>query len=800
MSAQAELPNPDVVNLEIDGVAVQARKGDMIIQVADACGKTIPRFCYHPKLPIAANCRMCLVEVERVAKPLPACATPVAEGMKVHTHSPKALAAQRGVMEFLLINHPLDCPICDQGGECELQDLALGFGRGISRFTENKRVVKDKDIGPLIATDLTRCIHCTRCIRFLEVIAGQKELGATGRGEHMQIGTYIERAVGSELSGNVIDVCPVGALTSKPFRYRARPWELVQHAGVAGHDAIGSNLYVHTRKGRVLRVVPRDNEAINEAWISDRDRFSYQGLYAADRLQTPLIKNNGNWLPASWDTALEAVARRVRGTIERHGAEQLGALIHPSATLEELYLLQKLLRGLGCGNIDHRLRQADFGDQETAPVYPWLGQAIADLAVLDAVLLVGSDVRREQPIAGHRLRQASLRGADLMFVNPGAYTFRGRIAAQIGASPYGMVGALAGVAKVLCESAGAAMPEGLDRLLDPGAPSAAQRTIAERLQQGARAAVLLGALALGSPYLSSLRALAGLIAEHSGARIGYLPEGANGAGAWLAGAVPHRAAGGGPAAVSGLHARQMLEAPRKTLLLYGLEPELDCRDPAAALAAVHSAEHVVCFAAHASERMKVYADVLLPVAPSFETSGTFVNAAGSWQSFTGSTAPIADTRPGWKVLRVLGNLLDCAGFEYVSSEEVRDELLNLCVPVQPDNRVRWPGPRRITAPDARLVRIGRVAMYGVDPVVRRAGALQQTEEARPAAVHLNAAEADRLGLVGAQRVSVTQGACCVSLPLVIDEGMPDGCAGIPCALPDSAALGPAFGPIELARQ
>ncbi len=369
MSAQPQAPADDSINIEVDGRPLKAKKGQMIIQVTDEAGITIPRFCYHKKLPIAANCRMCLIEVERSGKPMPACATPVMEGMKVFTRSPKAIAAQRGVMEFLLINHPLDCPICDQGGECELQDLALGFGRGVSRFAENKRVVQDKNVGPLISTDLTRCIHCTRCIRFLDVIAGHKELGATGRGEHMTIGTYIERAIESEMSGNVIDVCPVGALTSKPFRYTARAWELVQHEGVAAHDCVGSNTFAHTlgRGGRVMRVVPRDNEAVNEVWLSDRDRFSYQGLDDAERLTQPMIKRNGEWKATDWETALAVAAEGLRDVIAKDGATQIGALASPSATLEELYLLQKLLRGLGCNNIDHRLRQMDFGTQDTHP-------------------------------------------------------------------------------------------------------------------------------------------------------------------------------------------------------------------------------------------------------------------------------------------------------------------------------------------------------------------------------------------------------------------------------------------------
>ncbi|MDE2089607.1 MAG: NADH-quinone oxidoreductase subunit G, partial [Gammaproteobacteria bacterium] len=686
MSAQPENKAPDLVNLEIDGVPCKAPRGAMIIQVADEAGVTIPRFCYHKKLPIAANCRMCLVEVERAPKPLPACATPVAEGMKVHTRSPKALAAQRGVMEFLLINHPLDCPICDQGGECELQDLSMGFGRGVSRFTEKKRVVVDKNVGPLISTDLTRCIYCTRCIRFLQVIAGQKELGATGRGEHTQIGTYVERAITSEMSGNVIDVCPVGALTSKPFRYSARAWELTQHEGVAPHDSIGSNIHVHVRRGRVMRVVPRENEAINEMWISDRDRYSYQGLYSEDRLLAPMIKDRGVWREADWDEALEVVARGLRKLLETYGPAQLGTLVSPTATLEEMYLANTLVRGLGSDNIDHRLRQADFSDQDLAPVYPWLGQSIEDLERLDAALLVGSNIRHEQPIAAHRLRKAALCGARLMFVNPRDFELHFPVAEKIIADPAGMVHALAGVARALLDLTRGTPPESLKSLLASVQPGAAERAIAERLQSAGKATVLLGALAVAHPSLAALRALANVIAEASGATLGYLPEAANSAGGWIAGVLPHRAAAGRPADDAGLAARAMLEQPRRAYLLLGVEPEYDCWDAAAALEAVQGAEFVAALTPYVTDTLRDYADVLLPAALFAETSGTYVNAEGCWQSFSGAVAPPGDARPVWKVLRVLGNMLGLEGFDYLSSEQVRDELRGLAAGVNADTR------------------------------------------------------------------------------------------------------------------
>jgi NADH-quinone oxidoreductase subunit G len=797
MSAQPQAPADDSVNIEVDGRPLKAKKGQMIIQVTDEAGITIPRFCYHKKLPIAANCRMCLIEIERAPKPMPACATPVMEGMKVFTRSPKALAAQRGVMEFLLINHPLDCPICDQGGECELQDLALGFGRGVSRFAENKRVVHDKNVGPLISTDLTRCIHCTRCIRFLDVIAGQKELGATGRGENMTIGTYIERAIDSEMSGNVIDVCPVGALTSKPFRFTARAWELVQQEGIAAHDCVGSNLYAHTRGrgGKVMRVVPRDNEAVNEVWLSDRDRFSYQGLDSAERLTQPMVKRDGNWQATDWETALAAAAQGLRDVIAKDGAAQLGALASPSATLEELYLLQKLLRGLGCNNIDHRLRQMDFGAQDSAPVYPGLGHSIADLEHLDAVLLIGSNVRKEQPIIAHRLRQAALRGACVLFVNPRRYEFNFPVAQQLVATPHAQVQELAGIARALCTQLNKLVPQGLDELLSQTTPSAAQTALAENLARGGRISVLLGSLASLSPHYAALRALAVLIGELCTANVGSLSDGANAAGAWLAGAIPHRGAAAASCAQSGLDARAMLAQPRRAYVLLGVESEFDCHDPALARAALAPA-FVVSLTAYASAETKALADVLLPIATFAETAGTFVNVEGRWQRFQGFAAPQGEARPGWKLLRVLGNMLEQPGFEFVSAEQVHDELLAMCAMLPANQRPAWQAPQRPAAPTA-LLRCADLPPYAVDAIVRRASALQQTHDAQVAPLSINSVQAQKLGLAAGASVVVTQGSARVSLPVTIDNGVPDGCVWIPTGIAAAVDLGPAYGTVTL---
>ncbi len=779
------------VNIEVNGIPLKARKGAMLIEVTDAAGIPIPRFCYHKKLSIAASCRMCLVEVEKAPKPLPACATPVMEGMKVYTESPKALAAQKGTMEFLLINHPLDCPICDQGGECELQDIALGYGGDVSCFAERKRVVQDKDIGPLIAMEMTRCIHCTRCVRFGEEIAGLRELGATGRGENMEIGTYVAKAVVSELSGNVIDLCPVGALTAKPSRYKGRSWEYVQHAAIAPHDSIGSNIFIHTLRGQVMRVVPRENELVNETWISDRDRFSYEGVYSADRLAKPLIKG----VETDWEAALESVASGLKDVIARHGADAVGFLLSPTATLEELYLAQKLARGLGVANIDHRLRQADFSDQQRAPIFPWLGQTLEDLEKVRAALLIGSNVRMEQPLAGHRLRKAALAGAQIMFINPRDFDFRFPVAAKVIADPAGMVTALAGVAQAVADLKNVALPANLASLV-AGVPGDAERSMAAHLLNNAPATVLLGNLALSHPAFTQLQALAGFIAQQGGAQLGYLPEAANSVGGWLAGALPHRGPGGQKASTVGLDARAMLETPRKAYVLLGVEPELDCWDGAAALKALQSAELVVSLSPYASLAGKSQTQMILPVATFAETSGTYVNAEGRWQSFNGASKPFGEARPAWKVLRVLGNLCKVAGFDYASSEEALAEAQQACATVKPDNTVQLDQtfmPFRFDG----LLRVADVPIYAADSLVRRSRSLQASPLAQPAVVRLHPDAAQALGVAGREQVQVRQNGVAVDLPLVLDQTVPQGCAWIPAGLNASMALGPAVGPVAI---
>jgi NADH-quinone oxidoreductase subunit G len=715
----------DTVRIEINGTPIEARKGEMLIQVADRTGIYIPRFCYHEKLSIAANCRMCLVEQEKAPKPVPACATPVADGMKVYTRSPRAIAAQRATMEFLLINHPLDCPICDQGGECELQDLAMGFGRDVSRFTEKKRVVVDPNLGPLISTDMTRCIQCTRCVRFTEEIAGNQELGAFGRGETMEIGTYISRSVDHELSGNVIDLCPVGALNSKPFRFRARAWEMTQQPLVAPHDCVGSNIYGHILRGQLMRVVPRPNDAINETWIADRDRFSYEAVYAADRLAAPLIREGDTWTEAPWDVALEQAAQALR-----EAGSGLAALASPSSTLEELYLFQKVARGVGARDIDHRLRMQDFRDQALDPLYPSLGLAIPDIETRDAVLVIGSSLRREAPVLAHRLRKAARRGTRVSFLNPARFEYLFPVAHYIESPSSRMAETLAALIGAAAEHAGRPVPPAVRAACADARADAAARALAIALCEGKQSALLLGALALRHPAYADLRALAIALAEVTGSSIGVISEGANAAGAYLAGVVPHRSPGGRAIDPPGRDAMQMLTRSARAYLLLNLEPEADCADPDRAAAVLAQASRVIMLTPYASEAARRNAHILLPVGTFAETSGTYVNCEGRWQSFAGVATPLGASRPAWKVLRVLGNLLGLEGFGYESSENVREELRTLVGDAKPAPLAL--GPRAIEA-GGQGAAVVDLPMYSIDALVRRAPALQATRDGRAVA-------------------------------------------------------------------
>ncbi len=775
-----------MVKIEIDGRKIEAADGLMIIEAADDVGIPIPRFCYHKKLSVAANCRMCLVEVEKAAKPLPACATPITDGMKVYTRSKKAVAAQKGVMEFLLINHPLDCPICDQGGECDLQDLAMGYGSSHSQYGEQKRVVKDKNIGPLVATDMTRCIHCTRCVRFGQEIAGVRELGATGRGEHMQIGTYVAKAMTSELSGNIIDLCPVGALTSKPFRFHARGWEMDKISSIAPHDCVGSNIYIESLRSQVRRVTPQENESINETWISDRDRFSYEGINSQDRISVPMIKHGDDWVACDWQTALEFAVSGLKSVVDSKGAAQLGALTSASATTEEMYLLQKLVRGLGSANVDFRVQQQDFSDQTQMPLYPSLGLSISDIDTVKAALLIGSNVRMEQPIIGLRIRKAAMNGAKVMFVNPIDYDFTFKVHAKSIVAPTAMEDVLAAVAKALQE-AGATAPPGLDGLLASVEVTDAARQMAVALKASVKPAVLFGSYAETLPNAATLRALGQAIAIMSDATFGSLTTGANSAGGYLAGALPHRAAAGKGASF-GLNAQTMFKQGLAGYLLLGIEPESDVANPTAALTALNGADFVVTLSAYKNDAMLAYSDVILPVTPFTETSGTYVNVEGRWQSFQGAVKPLGESRPAWKVLRVLGNLFDVRGFEYLSSEEVRDELKALTSNIQSEP-AEWLCPSSLTDKSSALVRIADLATYATDATVRRAPALQATVHGNAATARISAGVASALGIGDAASVEISQGDERCVLPLTIDNRVADGVVWLPAGLPGVSGFG-----------
>ena len=728
--ATAPPADPNVVNIEVNGVPLKARKGQMLIEVTDRADIYVPRFCYHKKLTIAANCRMCLVEVEKAPKPLPACATPVTEGMKVFTRSKRAISAQKATMEFLLINHPLDCPICDQGGECELQDLAMGFGRGVSRYTERKRIVKDKNLGSLVSTDMTRCIQCTRCVRFGAEIAGIQELGTTGRSDQMEIGTYIEKSVDHELSGNIIDLCPVGALNNKPYRFSARAWEMIAKPLVGAHDCAGSNLFGHVLRGKLRRIVPRDNEEINESWISDRDRFSCHALYTEDRRLGPRVKRNGQWADASWADALESAAELLTEAADA-GGDSIGVLASPSSTLEELYLLNRVARHLGSDNIDTRLRRRDFRDQGADPTVPTLGISIAGLDSLGGAVVIGSNLRMEVPIIAHRLRKAARKGASVAFVNPERYTYHFKTAAYVDAPLESFVASLAGVVAAASQAAKVDAPQNVRELVARAQPTDAQRAAAEALARKP-GLVLLGLIAQRHPRYSDIRALAAVLADLTGATLGYLSEGANAAGAALAGALPHRGLGGKPMSRVGRDAGAMIESPRAAYVLFGVEPSKDIAGGAKALDALRSAK-VVAFTSFASAELLDVADVLLPIATFAETAGTFVNAEGRWQSFDAAAEPAGESRPGWRVLRVLANELELPGCEYRTPSDVCAELEQELGgrPELGAERYRGgfaaSGSGGAHALDAREL---DVPIYAVDALVRRSEPLQLTELAQ----------------------------------------------------------------------
>ena len=770
-----------MVEIELDGNTVEVPQGSMVMHAANKLGTYVPHFCYHKKLSIAANCRMCLVEVEKAPKPLPACATPVTQGMKVFTHSAKAVEAQRSVMEFLLINHPLDCPICDQGGECQLQDLAVGYGKSNSRYDEEKRVVFHKNVGPLISMqEMSRCIHCTRCVRFGQEVAGVMELGMVNRGEHSEITTFVGQTVDSELSGNMIDLCPVGALTSKPFRYGARTWELGRKRSVSPHDSLGANTTVQTKSNKVMRVVALENEAINECWISDRDRFAYEGLNSADRVTMPMVKQGGQWLETDWQSALDYVAHSLKTIAAESGPESIGALAHPISSTEELHLLQKIIRGLGSNQIDTRLRQTDIKGAASAA---WLGMPISQLSELDRVLIIGSFLRKDQPLVAARFRTAAKRGLQVLRIDAGGDDW---LIPSLGipVSPSAWVNTLGEVALAVAKAKSVSAPVGIANL----SVSESAQKIADSMLSGSSKAVLLGSAAVSHPALSNLHVLAQFIADNTGATLGFLPVGGNAVGAALVNA-------------NGAGMESVLSGDRRAMILMNIEPDADLPNPEQARAALAKSNTVIAFSAFKSPDLLEVADVILPISTFTETMSTFVNAEGRVQTIQPSVKPLADSRPAWKVLRVLGGLLGLEGFLLNMPEEVLGEALseNYCSKL--DNRSHLSAlSNGHQLPLTSLERLTDVNIYAGDQIVRRSSALQLTRDAkRGNQVGLDKNLFAQLGLNEGDLVSVTQGNQTVNMPATLEANLALGAVRISAGTVISAKLGPMFGPVTVSK-
>tara|TARA_B100001123_G_scaffold134639_1_gene156245 strand:+ start:3065 stop:5464 length:2400 start_codon:yes stop_codon:yes gene_type:complete len=788
-----------VLKVEINGQQFEAEPGSTIIEVADNAGIYIPRFCYHEKLSVAANCRMCLVEVERAPKPLPACATPVTDGMVVQTLSGIAKQAQKDTMEFLLINHPLDCPICDQGGECPLQDQAMGFGGSSSVFEEVKRSVDNVDLGPLISTEMTRCIHCTRCVRFGEEVAGVMELGAIGRGEDMKISTFLGTSMDSEISGNVIDLCPVGALTSKPYRFTARTWELNGHKGISPHDCLGSNLEIQEIGGVVKRVLPRDNEAVNECWLSDRDRYSYESVNSNDRLTMPLVRRGENYQEIEWTEALELVSSELAQIKKNWSGEQIGAIVSPTSSLEEFFLLQKILRALGSSNVDHRLRQQDFRDDVAAPVCPGSETPISKIQELDGVLIVGSNIRKELPLISLRLRRFAQQGGEIAVLNPMSFNHNFKAAQEVIAKPSMIPIIFASIARKIAMTAGKAdlLPGHFVELAARDEFGTDVDAIADSLTgDDADVLIVLGQIAMNHPEASLLRQIASWLGENCGIRIALLPD-ANGVGGWVAGCVPHRLPGGRPNASPGLNCKNMVDERLKAYVLYGVEVSSDYADPVALDSALNEAEFVLSFSMFRSA-VPTQADVVFPLAAFTETDAGYINCDGVYQFANSAVKPMGQSRPGWKILRVLGNFLKLDGFDHVTCKEITTELeevYDLSEPISARYKSDLQVVNGVVAQSTvlkqgkQLDRIIDVPVYRVDPTVRRATALQSTKDADTVPLLACAEELEELGFKPGGRLVVDSKAGRVMLRAQTDDRVPRGAVYVPTGLSETSVLG-----------
>jgi NADH-quinone oxidoreductase subunit G len=786
-----------MVEVEIDGQKVEVPEGSIVMHAANAAGVYVPHFCYHKKLSIAANCRMCLVDIEKAPKPMPACATPVTAGMKVQTKSEKAVKAQQSVMEFLLINHPLDCPICDQGGECQLQDLAVGYGGSASKYSDEKRVVFHKSMGPLISSEeMSRCIHCTRCVRFGQEIAGVMELGMAGRGEHAEIMSFLGESVDSELSGNMIDVCPVGALTSKPFRYSARTWELNRRKSVAPHDSLGSNIVVQIKNNKVMRVVPLENEAVNECWISDRDRFSYEGLNSAERLTKPMIKQDGHWLEVDWPTAMNYAVHALSMISKDHGGTQIAGMASSSSTVEELYLFQQTLAALGSANIDTRLRQSDFRLNANTNAAPWMGTSVASLTEVSRVLLIGSFLRKDHPLLASRLRAAAKRGAQMNTLHAVNDDLLMNLTNSVVAAPSSWVSVLADVVRALAAQASVAVPSMVATIVDANKSAISEQAsaIAKSLTSGAagKKVILLGNAAVQHADYASIALLSQAIADMVEATCGQIGDAANSVGAYLANALPQS---------GGLNALQMVAQPRKAYLLMGIEASLDHGAPSIAHAALTKADTVIAMTVFKSDELLETADCLLPITPFTETSGTYVNAEGVAQSFNGVVKAAGQARPAWKVLRVMAETFGAKSVAFDSSEAVLEVALK-------DSAQRlakaYSASSTLTAsaaPKPALERIADVPLYSVDALVRRAPALQLTRDARAPKAYVNAAQAAKLGFAAGTKVAVSQAGSSgkAIVDLAIDAGLADGVVRLSAAHAFTSMLASMVGAVEVAK-
>ena len=776
-----------MLEIEIDGKTAQVPDGSTVMDAAQQVGVYIPHFCYHKKLSIAANCRMCLVQVEKAPKPLPACATPVTNGMKVFTHSDLAIKAQKGVMEFLLINHPLDCPICDQGGECQLQDMSVGYGPMKSRYTEEKHVVFHKNVGPLISMEeMSRCIHCTRCVRFGQEIAGIMELGMANRNMHSEITTFLGRTVDSELSGNMIDLCPVGALTSKPFRYTARSWELQRRKSISPQDSVGANLVVQVKHDNVMRVLPQENEAVNECWISDKERFSYQALNSEDRLTKPMVKQGGEWREVDWNVALDYVCHGLKDVAREHGGDAVAALAAASSTLEELYLLGKVMKGLGSGNFDFRPRQKDFSSDFKRAGTPWLGMQLSEIADLDAALVVGSFLRKDHPLIAQRLRQAAKKYTKVSLLSVTADDQLIELHASITVPPSSLAQSLAAIVKSVAEIKGDAAPAGTGDAVT----CETSKKIAQSLIDGEKRAIFLGNVATQSDQATQLHALALELGRLTNATVGFLGESGNVTGGHAGWALP-----------SGANARQMFEQPRKAYVLMGIEPEFDYANPQVAMAALKQAGLVIFMSAFKHAPALEYADVMLPIAPFTETAGTFINIEGRVQSFNGVVKARGEARPAWKVLRVIGNVLDFEGFDYDNSEAVRDAVIGEGTEFVTglDNGLNGV-PINLGATDVDgLQRISDVPINFADPMARRSSSLKQTADSIVPSARVSEQTLAKLGLKSGDQVRVRQGAGEALLFAKLDKNVPEGCVRVSAAHVSTSSLGEMFGQISVER-